>query len=126
MSKERRQNAQLTAELVNLLGRDGFVRLAEAYGGQRLYVPLDPDGSDLARRLGAEIATKLSGRYGKSYLRVPLARELRARQYRERGMSNGDIASRLGMTETGVDKMMHRMPAKPVKGSDPRQLKMFG
>ncbi|MES0068769.1 hypothetical protein NKJ73_23625 [Mesorhizobium sp. M0074] len=115
-----------SAELLAMLGPADFVRLAETYGGRRLYVPASGDDTDLAKNLGAAAAKKLARRYSGSYIRVPLARELRARQYRANGASNGEIAGRLGITETGVDKLFRRMPDKPVKGSrDPRQTDLF-
>ncbi len=113
--------------LLRLLGPADLIRLVEYRGGVRLYVPHEIDGTDLPAHVGDEAAVKLIRRWGGSYIRVPLARELRARHYRAAGMSNAQIAIRLGMAETSVDKLFHRMPAKPVKGSgDPRQLKLFG
>ena len=52
------------------------------------------------------------------------ARDLRARHYRAGGMSNGEIATRLGITEKGVERLFHRMDAPPVKGSA-AQLSLF-
>lgn len=117
---------QRSAELLGLLGAESFLRLAEAYGGTRLYVPRSGDTTEIAKQLGATAARKLGDRYAGTYIRVPLAREHRARQYRKNGQSNAEIARRLGMTETGVDKLFSRMPGKPVKGShDPRQIDLF-
>ncbi|TIV64899.1 MAG: hypothetical protein E5V89_28895 [Mesorhizobium sp.] len=117
---------QRSAELLGLLGADAFLRLAEEYGGTRLYIPRSGDTTDLAKQLGAKAACKLGERYAGTYIRVPLAREHRARHYRQIGQSNAEIARRLGMTETGVDKVFGRMPGKPVKGShDPRQIDLF-
>lgn len=113
--------------LLRMLGPAGLIRLAEYRGGVRLYVPSESEASSLRDAIGEENTNKLSVRWGGFYIRVPLARELRARHYRAAGASNAEIAMRLGITETGVDKLFHRMPAKPVKGSgDPRQLKLFG
>lgn len=118
------KDAGLTEVLLRLLGPAGMVALAEARGGTRLYVRAD--GASLAAEIGAESAQKLASRYAGFYIRVPLARELRARHYRAAGCSNADIARRLGMSETGVDKLFNAMPNKPVKGSgDPRQGDLF-
>lgn len=120
MSEEAR-----SAELLGLLEPDAFLRLAEEYGGTRLYIPRSGDTTDLVKQLGPE-AARLGSRYAGTYIRVPLAREYRARHYRAIGQSNAEIARRLGMTETGVDKLFSRMPGKPVKGSyDPRQIDLF-
>lgn len=117
---------RLTAELQSLLGMQDFLRLVEAYGGTRLYLRSRSDAEDLVAALSPDGAAALRRRYSGSYIRVPLAREARARQYRADGMSNAQIARRLGIGEAGVDKLFQRMPNKPVKGSgDPRQIDLF-
>lgn len=121
MRSEREE--RLSAELLNLIGPTAFLRLAESFGGRRLFVPVSADGTQLTTALGRETTERLIGRYGRSYLRVPLARAHRARHYRDAGLSNGEIAHRLGMTETGVDKIFARMAEKPQKGA--RQLTLF-
>ena len=116
---------RLAEMLLRLLGPAGLVRLAEKKGGTRLYVPAGDSGS-LAREIGTEATRLLADRYAGSYIRVPLARELRARHYRAAGASNAEIARRLGMSESGVDRLFNTMPGKPVKGSrDPRQGDFF-
>lgn len=115
---------RLTAQLLELLGTQDFIRLCETFGGIRLYASLTR--SELIDAIGDEAAGKLARRFGGAPFRVPLARPVRARHYREIGLSNAQIAIRLGITETGVDKLFHRMPGKPVKGSkDPRQGELF-
>jgi hypothetical protein len=115
---------QLSESLKALLGVPALVALAERFGGRRLYVPqsLGP-GHEIAQAIGPEAAAKLVRRYSLAFIRVPLARELRARHYRAAGLSNGDIASKLGITETGVDKLFARMQRPPEKGS--RQLSLL-
>ncbi|KQZ15923.1 hypothetical protein ASD44_09775 [Mesorhizobium sp. Root554] len=111
--------------LLWVLGPAGLIRLAEKRGGTRLYVP-SGEGSSLAREIGSEAARLLADRYAGFYIRVPLARELRARHYRAAGASNAEIARRLGMSESGIDRLFNAMPSKPVKGSrDPRQSDLF-
>lgn len=123
MRAEREE--QRSAELLGLLGEAGFLRLVEAYGGTRLFVPVK-DLREITTRLGKAAAEKLAKHHAGSYLRVPLARALRARHYRAGGMSNAQIARRLGLTETGVDKLFARMTDRPAKGSgDPRQFVLF-
>lgn len=122
MSEER-----LTDALLRLIGPAGLVLLAETRGGTRLYIPPQPENGKLADDLGFEMAEKLSRRFGPDYISVPLARELRARHYRAAGCSNAEIARKLGITESGVNRVFRRMDNVPVKGSgDPRQLKLFG
>jgi DNA-binding NarL/FixJ family response regulator len=117
---------RLSTELQNLLGEPAFLALAEAFGGTRLFIPSTDRENQLLPILGRVAVDQLAGRYGRSYLRVPLAREARARHYRATGMSNAEIARKLGLTETGIDKMFRRMGTRPAKGSaDPRQLFLF-
>lgn len=117
----------LYAQLLDLIGPAGLIRLAETYGGTRLYVPLSPIGGDLEKAVGTDVALALAGRFGGATIRTPLARELRARHYRAvEGLSNAAIARRLGMTETGINLLFANMTNKPAKGSaDPRQLDLF-
>lgn len=105
-------------ELQTLIGVKAFVRLAEAFGGTRLYVPtsIDPN-HEIVIAIGEDAARKLVERLAPDVIKVPLARELRARHYRANGQSNAQIARRLGITETGVERLFQRMPDKPVKGS---------
>lgn len=93
-------------ELLELLGEDDFIRLCEARGGTSLYVG---DGGHLADELGDEIVAKLCDSYRRDYIKVPLAREMRARAYRMRGMSNAKIAARLGVTQRAVERIFARV-----------------
>ncbi len=116
---------KLTAELMTLLGEDAFVALTQNFGGRRLYVPksIAPD-HDLWRALGEPAARRLIARYMPAVLRIPLARDIRARYYRAHGRSHGQIASMLGLTETAIDKLFARMDNPPIKGSA-AQLSLF-
>lgn len=117
---------RLSSELLALLGERDFLRLVEAYGGTRLLVPNLSATESLVAAIGAEAVRALQSRHAQSTIRVPLARALRARHYRAKGASNAEIARRLGITETGVDKLFGRMKDRPAKGSsDPRQADFF-
>lgn len=115
---------ELSNELKALLGEDGFVALAQSFGGTRLYVPTSIEADhEIAQAIGADAAKLLSRHYSPDTIRVPLARNERARHYRARGLSNAQIARKLGMAETGVDKLFARMADAPTKGS--AQLSLF-
>jgi DNA-binding transcriptional regulator LsrR (DeoR family) len=118
-------SSQPGPELTMLIGEDALVRLAEAFGGTRLYVPatMKPE-HDIVRAIGPDAAQRLAARVAPDVIRVPLAKDLRARHYRAQGRSNAQIATALGMSETGVEKMFRRMPDAPAKGSN--QLDLFG
>lgn len=108
------------------LGEDDFIRLAETFGGLRLYVPGNIDQSDLPGAIGGAAASKLSKLFPGGYIRVPLAREIRAARYRAMGASNRDIASKLRIAETSVDKIVRRGKRRDPKAfarrKDARQL----
>lgn len=108
---------RLGHELLALLGNTAFVAFTEAFGGQRLYVPksIGPD-HDITRAIGETAARKLSARYCPAVLRIPIARWHRARHYRASGYSNAEIASRLCMPETSVERGFRRMDDLPPKG----------
>ncbi|EHS51513.1 hypothetical protein PDO_1904 [Rhizobium sp. PDO1-076] len=116
-------------DLKQALGDDGFFALVEAHAGMRLYVPADPGRSELPTTIGLETASRLSKVYPGGYIKVPLAREFRALRYREAGLGNRDIARRLGLTETGLEKLMKRArtanPERGTKPKDTRQMDLF-
>jgi len=122
-------NADLTGELLSILGDDGFFRLTEAYAGVRLYVPANIDRSELPAVIGTDFAARLARAYPGSHIRVPLAREFRARRYVAGGLTIREIALKLGLTETGVNKLIERMrnaqPLTRPSRKDPRQLDLF-
>ena len=105
-------------ELETLLGEAAFVRLAEAFGGTRLYVPTKMTAAhEIAQAIGLEAANILSARLAPDYIAVPLAREQRAMQYRAEGLSNAKIARNLGVTEKAIERLFQRRPDAPLKGS---------
>ena len=99
-----------TSELLGLIGETAFIQLVEAFGGCRLFVPakLDED-HEIVRAVGMAAAKLLSSRYSPDVIRVPLGRDERARRYRAQGWPISQIARALGMTETGVHKLLARL-----------------
>jgi hypothetical protein len=102
----------LGESLHSLLGDEGYLSLLEAYGGLRLYVPQNTANSNLSEDIGEEPAKLLSDEYGREYIRVPLAREFRALQYRKNGWTNRQIASRLCLTESGLERIFQKLRSK--------------
>lgn len=106
--------SRLEPELATLIGEEALVRLAEAFGGTRLYVPTRiPARHAIARAVGLEAARQLSSRLAPDTIAVPLARDLRARHYAAAGRTNAEVARTLGMTERGVERLLARTGAKP-------------
>ncbi|MDL2332858.1 hypothetical protein [Brucella inopinata] len=124
----KEESNSFVAELIDLLGEDSLIRLADAHGGIRIYVPSPSNvgRSQLVDTLGLDIVTKLARRYGGDGFTVPLIRDLRARRDRDQGLSNAQIARRLGIREDAVEKIFNRSPVKyRPKKKDDRQIEMF-
>ena len=111
----------LTEVLKELIGERAYLALVEHYGGTRLFVPKEPERSELGDAIGETAAAKLAQARGAEYIKVPLDRELRARHYRRQGLSNAAIARRLGITESGVERLFSRAR----KTADRKQLSLF-
>jgi len=110
------------SELEALIGEVALVRLAEAFGGTRLYIPEKMSAAhEIAKAIGLEAAQAMVRQLGAGQLKVPLAREQRARQYRAAGWSNARIARALMITESGVEKLFRRVAER-----DDRQGRLFG
>jgi hypothetical protein len=119
----------LTQELLDTLGEDNFIRLVEEHGGTRLFIPIDSSRSKLPASIGLDNTMRLINLYARSYIKVPVAKEFRALRYREAGLSNSQVARKLGLTESSVEKIFNRArKSKPDRGKRPkdtRQLDLF-
>lgn len=112
------RDGELSNELLAMLGEDCFVALAQSFGGTRLFIPQKlGEDHEIVVAIGAEAAQRLSRRCAGATIRIPLAREERALHYRSHGLSNAAIARKLGITETGVEKLFLRRKDAPAKGS---------
>ena len=122
---ERHRLPDSARKLVDLVGIDGALKIMEVYGGvQKVYVPQQPQGTDIARKLGLELVTRLSkGLGGGGYMfNVPrclsLLVDYRNEQIRER-YKNGEtplsLAFEFGMTERWIRSIIARKssPSEP-------------
>lgn len=95
------------------LDEEEMIALAEAFGGTRLYIPVTAkDDHAIVQALGRQTYGKLAASFSPDTIRVPLCRELRALRYRSEGYSTGRIATRLCMTESGVERIVARAKAR--------------
>lgn len=119
--------------LVAMLGsREAALALIEARGGRKLYLPQGATRTELTEILGVAVVERLGRQCGGDRLRVPVGRAWRIQVYRARGMSIGDIASRLSMTEVGVYRSLKSAGLAgnvrddaDASASSPRQLDLF-
>lgn len=100
------------SHLLAAIGEGPLLLLIERYAGTRIYVPSTPVGAATLERVvgSAEAAAKLVealSAMGAEVIRVPLAKAWRARIYHGRGMSQAEIALKLGCNEVTVWKYLH-------------------
>lgn len=106
--------------LVDMVGEDAALRLIEARGGTRIYVADPAPGTELAKLVGLDGATAMHERYGRGWVRVPLARPWRVLCYLARGMNRTQTALKAGCSENTVSDIVGRY-GRP----NPRQPDLF-
>ena len=101
----------LLTELVATIGEAATLALIEARAGARLYVPENVDrAGELAEIVGPDAIGPLVDRFGREQLDVPLAKHWRAKIYIGRGFGTNEIATKLGITRSGLRRLMLRGP----------------
>lgn len=120
------ETRDLESELLEVLGEERLIQLAEKVGGFRFYVPQNADYSFDKYKVGHETLQALARLYGGEYIIVPLAKRLRAQKLWLGGASYAEIARELVMTENGVFKLLKKAPKPPRKRKvDTRQMDLF-
>lgn len=110
----------MLAQLRETIGDEATLALVEARGGLTVSVPETArEGQVLAEIVGLAAAEKLSQLYAREVIQVPLAKDWRIEIYAAQGMTNPEIAKRLGMTTRRV-----RSARRRIEGPSP-QLDLF-
>lgn len=108
--KEGQMRDTETAIFRGVLKDEQLVRLAEEFGGDRLYIPTQFRSTHrIAKAVGDDCAAALVKHLGGVAIRVPLAVDLRIRHYLATGVKRRDIRRRLCMTETSLIKAINRL-----------------
>ena len=100
--------------LVEVLGLDDTLRLIEAYGGTALWVPKGVGNSSAALRdkleqqFGKPTARELIRGFGGGVIKVPLCPAWRTALYQHRGLSQAEIALKLGCHADTVSRRLKR------------------
>lgn len=107
------------------LGDDTYFSLIQEFGGTRLFIPTRgaAQSKRLAPVLSPDAINALTKLFAGTYINVPLSREFRALRFRAEGLSNAKIASRLCITEKGVNRIFQRLknPAAAVANDNRRR-----
>lgn len=107
---ERLDLPESLAEVVDVIGLEQALRLVDAFGGVRVYVPerMTPEHI-LVRVIGHNSAWQLASHFGGEQLSVPRCvsglrsvRNAQIRRERQAGASPAQLALRYGMTERQV------------------------
>lgn len=95
-----------------VLGEEGFMLFCHAFGGTRVYVPLKiSDDSEIVEAIGRPLAEELARALAPDTIRVPMMRKERALWLRKRGLSNAQVARKLGISEQAINKLFQRARA---------------
>lgn len=95
------------AEMAGVIAHDAVLKIADRFGGSRIYIPLTPDAhGELAQLVGLANAKCLSQRYGKESIYVPRAGALR------RVVRNEEVVrlSKSGLTTSQIAKIVNTTP----------------
>lgn len=122
------------AAIAEVAGIEAALKVARAYGGTRVTMPLLPDGDNwLKAVVGSEAAAAIIQTLGStrrvdiplgpsaSYFRTRREQVLQMRKLTDEGLNAPAIARRLGTTERSVRRWWARW-----KISDPNQGELFG
>lgn len=113
------------AEIVSVVGVEAALRLVEAWGGVRLYVPQQmTEDHDLVNLLGGDSADQLASRFGGERIQVPRClqalramRNARIRRARHDGATPAELALIHGLTE----RQIYAILAAEAEPADDRQ-----
>jgi hypothetical protein len=100
--------------LIEVLGLDDTLRLIEARGGTKMWVPLGVNNSsaklraDLEAEFGEAMARALIRGFGGDRISVPLCKEWRTALYASRGMTHAEIARKVGLHADTVWRRLKR------------------
>jgi hypothetical protein len=127
-------------EMAEHIGAYCTLLIVDRYGGEQLYIPVDPSKSKLRDLIGAEAAATMSHVYGREVLQIPTAKHALARARRQAiiasvkagDMSGGDAArilrtsrSYLAFLVNQSDEAAEGEDRRPSRGH-PGQLHLFG
>jgi len=110
--------------IADLIGAPAALKIAERWGGTRLYIPAEPgDGHELSRLIGLDAASELGTAYGGDRVEIAKAdgwgRALRnalIAEARRTGQSQAAVARAHGLTERHVRSIERGMDGDDRQG----------
>lgn len=90
----------------DVAGIDAALTLCLEKGGQRILIPMHPEGSELEKIVGQEAAHKIAAKFGNERMGVPIARKPLVFWLRDKGLSQERIAGRLHMSRRSVQYLL--------------------
>lgn len=128
-------------EMAAHIGPMATLHILDAYGGQKVYIPRDPDKNPFSKVLSREHVMKISWAYGTTTLQLPVARPALARARRRAviaavrigALPTRDAAIILGTSRKYLGKLLDRKEERggvpipmPRRGAaDVRQISIF-
>jgi len=109
------------SRFVDLIGAEATLRLLEARGGTRLWIPQKAADGVLAGIVGLDAAEAMAKHYGSGEIKLPLGRPWRVLCYIAMGMNRPQAALKAGTSEGVVHQILQRF-GRPTK----IQLDLFG
>lgn len=109
------------ARFVDLIGPEATLKLLEARGGTRLWIPETSEDSVLAGIVGLDAAEKMYRKYGRGEIKLPLGRPWRVLCYIAMGMNRPQAALKAGTSEGVVHQILQRFGRPTII-----QLDLFG
>ena len=97
---------EIVAALIAAAGEDTVLAFLEAHGGTRLWVPRNPLKSQLCGMYGDELAITLSRELLHGWWNVPMLKGWRVVCYRNAGMTLSEIATRVGLSMSQVERLL--------------------
>lgn len=112
---EARYLPPIVQEIADLIGLPATLKLVEAYGGTRLYVPkrFDPD-HPIVKLIGHELAALLFARFGgqdqfdvpRCVIAIKAARDKQIRAERRDGTTHARLAVKHGLSERQIRNIL--------------------
>lgn len=102
------------SRFVDLIGAEATLKLLEARGGTRLWLPQKAADGMLAGIIGVDAAEAMTKHFGSGQIMLPIGRPWRVLCYIAMGLNRTQTALKAGTSEKVVHQILQRF-GRPVK-----------